>query len=41
MIGGELLGEGAFGCAFDPPIICTNKKTPKGVGKVFKHISSS
>jgi serine/threonine protein kinase len=41
--GGELIGEGVYGCAFDPPLICKgkkaiNKKNKKGerVGKISK-----
>ena len=30
MSGGRQLGEGGYGCVFDPPLICRGKKTPVG-----------
>ena len=30
MSGGRLLGQGVYGCVFDPPLICRGKKTPIG-----------
>lgn len=36
MIGGELLGQGSYGCVFKPILPCTRKKIPKdAVGKIF------
>jgi serine/threonine protein kinase len=35
MEGGRLLGEGSYGCAFTPPLICKDKKKRQGVvGKI-------
>lgn len=30
MSGGRLLGQGVYGCVFDPPLICRGKKAPAG-----------
>ena len=36
MEGGRLLGQGSYGCAFTPPLLCKSKKASKwkGVGKI-------
>lgn len=35
--GGKLLGQGSYGCVFDPPIKCTGETNKRdGVGKVMK-----
>ena len=37
MDGGRLLGQGRYGCAFDPPLVCKDKKsssTTRTIGKI-------
>ena len=37
MKGGRLIGQGAYGCVFDPPLACRGKKgAKKGTGKLGK-----
>jgi len=33
--GGEILGQGLYGCAFKPPLKCKNNKKTSGVGKIL------
>jgi serine/threonine protein kinase len=35
--GGEILGQGLYGCAFKPPLKCKNNKKTKGVGKILSN----
>jgi len=35
-VGGRLIGEGSYGCIFDPPLRCT--QTAKGKGKGGEHV---
>lgn len=34
--GGELLGQGTYGCIFDPPLLCRGKKYLRGPGDIGK-----
>jgi serine/threonine protein kinase len=35
MKGGKLIGQGTYGCVFDPPLLCKKKQFPKGdIGKI-------
>jgi hypothetical protein len=35
MIGGKLIGQGTYGCVFQPPLVCKKKQLPKSmVGKI-------
>jgi serine/threonine protein kinase len=36
MSGGRLLGQGAYGCVFDPPLICRGKNAPVGGWKTSR-----
>ena len=37
--GGKFLGEGTYGCVFDPPLQCSTEtaRHPSGVGKIFEN----
>ena len=35
MEGGKLIGQGTYGCIFDPPLVCKKKQFTKGdIGKL-------
>ena len=34
MIGGKIIGQGTYGCVFNPPLLCKKKVLKDGVGKV-------